>query len=151
MPAEGFLIPCFAPVFEELLEKSGRKLIFEEINLLLKRNEGFKSKTRWVPAAVSGWCLGLLQSGWASCAAACTADMAWQPSEGGVPSADRPADSLLCCSASDSRVQARAAVWRMPKELESGSQESPDDSASTTQTLELLCHLDNTAHGSVAW
>ncbi|MBZ3869295.1 Protein TSSC1 [Sciurus carolinensis] len=53
-------------------------------------------------------------------------------------------------AASDSRVQARAAVWRMPKELESGSQESPDDSASTAQTLQLLCHLDDAAHGSVA-
>ncbi|KAF7470049.1 hypothetical protein GHT09_018557 [Marmota monax] len=66
-----------------------------------------------------------------------------------------PADKgvLATCysKTSDSRVQARAAVWRMPKELESGSQESPDDSASTAQTLELLCHLDNTAHGNVAW
>ncbi|KAG3267517.1 hypothetical protein H1C71_035022 [Ictidomys tridecemlineatus] len=65
-----------------------------------------------------------------------------------------PADKgvLATCysKTSDSRVQARAAVWRMPKELESGSQESPDDSASTAQTLELLCHLDNTAHGNVA-
>ncbi|KAL6047222.1 hypothetical protein STEG23_021907, partial [Scotinomys teguina] len=51
---------------------------------------------------------------------------------------------------SDSRVQACAAVWRMPKELESGSHESPDDPASTAQTLELLCHLDNGAHGNVA-
>uniref|UniRef100_A0A8C9ESU8 Protein TSSC1 n=1 Tax=Pavo cristatus TaxID=9049 RepID=A0A8C9ESU8_PAVCR len=38
----------------------------------------------------------------------------------------------------------------MPKELESGSHESPDDSSSNTQTLELLCHLDNTAHGNMA-
>ncbi|KAF7247612.1 hypothetical protein EYD10_06454 [Varanus komodoensis] len=43
-----------------------------------------------------------------------------------------------------------AAVWRMPKELESGSHESPDDSSSNAQTLELLCHLDNTAHGNMA-
>ncbi|XP_045404924.1 EARP and GARP complex-interacting protein 1 isoform X2 [Lemur catta] len=53
-------------------------------------------------------------------------------------------------SASDSRVLTCAAVWRMPKELESGSHESPDDSSSTAQTLELLCHLDNTAHGNMA-
>jgi hypothetical protein len=44
-----------------------------------------------------------------------------------------------------------AAVWRMPKELESSSHESPDDSASTAQALELLCHLDNGAHSNVAW
>ncbi|XP_069742300.1 EARP-interacting protein homolog isoform X3 [Narcine bancroftii] len=43
-----------------------------------------------------------------------------------------------------------AAVWRMPKELESGGHESPDDSSSNPQTLELLCHLDNTAHGNVS-
>ncbi|XP_077009192.1 EARP and GARP complex-interacting protein 1 isoform X6 [Tamandua tetradactyla] len=53
-------------------------------------------------------------------------------------------------AASDSKVLTCAAVWRMPKELESGSHESPDDSSSTTQTLELLCHLDNTAHGNMA-
>uniref|UniRef100_A0A5F4WII9 EARP and GARP complex-interacting protein 1 n=1 Tax=Callithrix jacchus TaxID=9483 RepID=A0A5F4WII9_CALJA len=57
---------------------------------------------------------------------------------------------MLCCSASDSKVLTCAAVWRMPKELESGSHESPDDSSSTAQTLELLCHLDNTAHGNMA-
>uniref|UniRef100_A0A674I1E6 EARP complex and GARP complex interacting protein 1 n=1 Tax=Terrapene triunguis TaxID=2587831 RepID=A0A674I1E6_9SAUR len=51
---------------------------------------------------------------------------------------------------SDSKVMTCAAVWRMPKELESGSHESPDDSSSNTQTLELLCHLDNTAHGNMA-
>ncbi|GAB1297358.1 EARP and GARP complex-interacting protein 1 [Apodemus speciosus] len=65
-----------------------------------------------------------------------------------------PADKgvLATCynKTSDSRVQACAAVWRMPKELESGSHESPDDPASTAQTLELLCHLDNAAHGNVA-
>uniref|UniRef100_A0ABI7VQM8 EARP and GARP complex-interacting protein 1 n=2 Tax=Felis catus TaxID=9685 RepID=A0ABI7VQM8_FELCA len=38
----------------------------------------------------------------------------------------------------------------MPKELEPGSHESPDDSSSPAHTLELLCHLDDTAHGSVA-
>ncbi|KAF4795388.1 Protein TSSC1 [Turdus rufiventris] len=53
-------------------------------------------------------------------------------------------------SASDTKVMTCAAVWRMPKELESGSHESPDDSSSNTQTLELLCHLDNTAHGNMA-
>uniref|UniRef100_A0A8C3IAT7 EARP complex and GARP complex interacting protein 1 n=1 Tax=Chrysemys picta bellii TaxID=8478 RepID=A0A8C3IAT7_CHRPI len=52
--------------------------------------------------------------------------------------------------ASDSKVMTCAAVWRMPKELESGSHESPDDSSSNTQTLELLCHLDNTAHGNMS-
>uniref|UniRef100_A0A8B9PVZ3 EARP complex and GARP complex interacting protein 1 n=1 Tax=Apteryx owenii TaxID=8824 RepID=A0A8B9PVZ3_APTOW len=52
--------------------------------------------------------------------------------------------------ASDSKVVTCAAVWRMPKELESGSHESPDDSSSNAQTLELLCHLDNTAHGNMA-
>uniref|UniRef100_A0A8C4SEL5 EARP complex and GARP complex interacting protein 1 n=1 Tax=Erpetoichthys calabaricus TaxID=27687 RepID=A0A8C4SEL5_ERPCA len=52
--------------------------------------------------------------------------------------------------ASDSKVVTCAAVWRMPKELESGSHESPDDSSSNPQTLELLCHLDNTAHGNMA-
>ncbi|NP_001390094.1 EARP and GARP complex-interacting protein 1 isoform c [Mus musculus] len=65
-----------------------------------------------------------------------------------------PADKgvLATCynKTTDSRVQACAAVWRMPKELESGSHESPDDPASTAQTLELLCHLDNSAQGNVA-
>lgn len=60
-------------------------------------------------------------------------------------------DIILYCLASDSKVVTCAAVWRMPKELESGSHESPDDSSSNTQTLELLCHLDNTAHGNMAW
>lgn len=63
----------------------------------------------------------------------------------------RSVDILLCCLASDSKVLTYAAVWRMPKELEPGSHESPDDSSSTAHTLELLCHLDNTAHGSMAW
>ncbi|KAM6367660.1 EARP and GARP complex-interacting protein 1 isoform 3-T3 [Alca torda] len=65
-----------------------------------------------------------------------------------------PADKgvLATCynKTSDSKVMTCAAVWRMPKELESGSHESPDDSSSNTQTLELLCHLDNTAHGNMA-
>ncbi|RMC17324.1 hypothetical protein DUI87_05905 [Hirundo rustica rustica] len=65
-----------------------------------------------------------------------------------------PADKgvLATCynKTSDTKVMTCAAVWRMPKELESGSHESPDDSSSSTQTLELLCHLDNTAHGNMA-
>ncbi|XP_010130262.1 PREDICTED: protein TSSC1, partial [Buceros rhinoceros silvestris] len=65
-----------------------------------------------------------------------------------------PADKgvLATCynKTSDSKVMTCAAVWRMPKELESGSHESPDDSSSNTQTLELLCHLDNTAYGNMA-
>lgn len=61
---------------------------------------------------------------------------------------------VLCVvyrAASESRVLTCAAVWRMPPEWETGSHESPDDSSNNPQTLELLCHLDNTAHGSVAW
>ncbi|GAA6083763.1 EARP-interacting protein homolog [Tachysurus ichikawai] len=54
-------------------------------------------------------------------------------------------------SVSDSRVLTCAAVWRMPPEWESGSHDSPDDSAHSPQALQLLCHLDNTAHGNVAW
>ncbi|XP_004745786.1 EARP and GARP complex-interacting protein 1 isoform X1 [Mustela nigripes] len=65
-----------------------------------------------------------------------------------------PADKgvLATCynKPSDSKVLTCAAVWRMPKELEPGGHESPDDSTSPAHTLELLCHLDNTAHGSMA-
>uniref|UniRef100_A0A671S2W3 EIPR1-like beta-propeller domain-containing protein n=1 Tax=Sinocyclocheilus anshuiensis TaxID=1608454 RepID=A0A671S2W3_9TELE len=65
-----------------------------------------------------------------------------------------PADKAVlttCYSkTSESRVLTCAAVWRMPPEWESGSHESPDDSSNNPQTLELLCHLDNTTHGSVA-
>ncbi|XP_042630428.1 EARP-interacting protein homolog isoform X2 [Cyprinus carpio] len=57
---------------------------------------------------------------------------------------------FFCCRASYGRVLTCAAVWRMPPEWESGNHESPDDSSNNPQTLELLCHLDNTAHGSVA-
>uniref|UniRef100_A0A8C1KMI3 EARP complex and GARP complex interacting protein 1 n=1 Tax=Cyprinus carpio TaxID=7962 RepID=A0A8C1KMI3_CYPCA len=57
---------------------------------------------------------------------------------------------VSCRPASESRVLTCAAVWRMPPEWESGNHESPDDSSNNPQTLELLCHLDNTAHGSVA-
>nr|XP_013002698.1 EARP-interacting protein isoform X1 [Cavia porcellus] len=65
-----------------------------------------------------------------------------------------PADKgvLATCynRTSDSRVLGCAAVWRMPKDLESSGQESPDDSASTAQTLELLCHLGSAAPCNVA-
>lgn len=66
-----------------------------------------------------------------------------------------PADKgvLATCynKTSDSKVLTCAAVWRMPEDSEPGGHESPDDSASTAHTLELLCHLDNTTHGSMAW
>uniref|UniRef100_A0A8C7SN77 EARP complex and GARP complex interacting protein 1 n=1 Tax=Oncorhynchus mykiss TaxID=8022 RepID=A0A8C7SN77_ONCMY len=57
---------------------------------------------------------------------------------------------------SESRVVTCGAVWRMPPEWESGSHESPDDphNSHNPQNLELLCHLDNSAHGnasSVLW
>uniref|UniRef100_A0A7N9D047 EARP complex and GARP complex interacting protein 1 n=1 Tax=Macaca fascicularis TaxID=9541 RepID=A0A7N9D047_MACFA len=64
--------------------------------------------------------------------------------------ADRGVLATCYNRTSDSKVLTCAAVWRMPKELESGSHESPDDSSSTAQTLELLCHLDNTAHSNMA-
>uniref|UniRef100_A0AAQ4RYL1 EARP complex and GARP complex interacting protein 1 n=1 Tax=Gasterosteus aculeatus aculeatus TaxID=481459 RepID=A0AAQ4RYL1_GASAC len=51
---------------------------------------------------------------------------------------------------SDSRVVSCAAVWRMPSDWETGSNESPDDSAHNPQTLELLCHLDDGAHSNAA-
>lgn len=53
--------------------------------------------------------------------------------------------------ASDSRVVSCAAVWRMPTDWETGSHESPDDTTHNPQTLELLCHLDDSAHGNAAW
>uniref|UniRef100_A0A673CPG7 EIPR1-like beta-propeller domain-containing protein n=1 Tax=Sphaeramia orbicularis TaxID=375764 RepID=A0A673CPG7_9TELE len=52
--------------------------------------------------------------------------------------------------ASDSRVVSCAAVWRMPSDWDTGNHESPDDSAHNPQTLELLCHLDDSAHGNAA-
>uniref|UniRef100_A0A8C9SWM9 EARP complex and GARP complex interacting protein 1 n=2 Tax=Scleropages formosus TaxID=113540 RepID=A0A8C9SWM9_SCLFO len=65
-----------------------------------------------------------------------------------------PADKsvLTTCynTTSDSRVATSAAVWRMPKEFESGTHESPDDSSNNPQALELLCHLDNAAQGNMA-
>uniref|UniRef100_A0A4W6BZH2 EARP complex and GARP complex interacting protein 1 n=1 Tax=Lates calcarifer TaxID=8187 RepID=A0A4W6BZH2_LATCA len=50
----------------------------------------------------------------------------------------------------DSRVVSCAAVWRMPSDWETGSHESPDDTAHNPQILELLCHLDDSAHGNAA-
>ncbi|XP_029350329.1 EARP-interacting protein homolog isoform X1 [Echeneis naucrates] len=50
----------------------------------------------------------------------------------------------------DSRVVSCAAVWRMPSDWETGSHESPDDTAHNPQTLELLCHLNDSAHGNAA-
>ncbi|XP_064427951.1 EARP and GARP complex-interacting protein 1 isoform X3 [Mirounga angustirostris] len=64
--------------------------------------------------------------------------------------ADRGVLATCYNKPSDSKVLTCAAVWRMPKELEPGSHESPDDSSSTAHSLELLCHLDHTAHGSTA-
>ncbi|XP_069462134.1 EARP and GARP complex-interacting protein 1 isoform X2 [Ambystoma mexicanum] len=64
--------------------------------------------------------------------------------------ADRGVLATCYNKTSDSKVMTCATVWRMPKELESGSHESPDDSSSNPHTLELLCHLDNTAHGNMA-
>ncbi|XP_015236749.1 PREDICTED: protein TSSC1 [Cyprinodon variegatus] len=65
-----------------------------------------------------------------------------------------PADKAVITTCynktSDSRVVSCAAVWRMPSDWDSGSHESPDDSAHNAQTLELLCHLDNSAHGNAA-
>uniref|UniRef100_A0A8C9ZM82 EARP complex and GARP complex interacting protein 1 n=1 Tax=Sander lucioperca TaxID=283035 RepID=A0A8C9ZM82_SANLU len=57
---------------------------------------------------------------------------------------------FLLCLSSDSRVVSCAAVWRMPSDWETGSHESPDDSAHNPQTLELLCHLDDSAHINTA-
>lgn len=63
----------------------------------------------------------------------------------------RSADPALCRTASDGKVLTCAAVWKMPQESEPGSHESPDDAASAAHSLELLCHLDGSAHGSTAW
>ncbi|XP_051579209.1 EARP-interacting protein homolog [Myxocyprinus asiaticus] len=64
--------------------------------------------------------------------------------------ADKGVLSTCYNKTSESRVLTCATVWRMPPEWESGSHESPDDSSNNPQTLELLCHLDNTANSSVA-
>ncbi|XP_073424253.1 EARP and GARP complex-interacting protein 1 [Dendrobates tinctorius] len=65
-----------------------------------------------------------------------------------------PADKnvLATCysKTSDSKVTSCAAVWRIPKELQAGSHEVPDDSSNNAQTLELLCHLDNDAQSNMA-
>ncbi|CAB1330730.1 unnamed protein product [Coregonus sp. 'balchen'] len=67
-----------------------------------------------------------------------------------------PADKavLTTCynKTSESRVVTCGAVWRMPPEWESGSHESPDDphNSHNPQNLELLCHLDNSAHGNAS-
>ncbi|MEQ2226358.1 EARP-interacting protein, partial [Ilyodon furcidens] len=66
-----------------------------------------------------------------------------------------PADKAVITTCynktSDSRVVSCAAVWRMPSDWDSGSHESPGDSAHNPQTLELLCHLDDSAHRNAAW
>ncbi|XP_068136452.1 EARP and GARP complex-interacting protein 1 [Hyperolius riggenbachi] len=64
--------------------------------------------------------------------------------------ADRNVLTTCYNNTSDGKVTSCAAVWRIPKELQAGSQEVPDDSSNNTQTLELLCHLDNDSHSSVA-
>ncbi|XP_057714778.1 EARP-interacting protein homolog isoform X1 [Corythoichthys intestinalis] len=65
-----------------------------------------------------------------------------------------PADKeiLTTCynKTSDSRVVSCAAVWRMPSNWETGTHECPDDSAHNPQTLELLCHLEDSAHCNAA-
>ncbi|KAL4624078.1 protein TSSC1, partial [Arapaima gigas] len=68
----------------------------------------------------------------------------------GTSPADKSVLTTCYNTTSDSRVATLAAVWRMPKEWESGSHESPDDSSNNPQALELLCHLDNTAQGNMA-
>lgn len=68
--------------------------------------------------------------------------------------ADRAVLATCYNHTSDGKVLTCAAVWKMPQESEPGSHESPDDAASAAHSLELLCHLDGTAHGStacVAW
>uniref|UniRef100_A0A3Q1JTG5 EIPR1-like beta-propeller domain-containing protein n=1 Tax=Anabas testudineus TaxID=64144 RepID=A0A3Q1JTG5_ANATE len=57
---------------------------------------------------------------------------------------------IMFLSPSDSRVVSCAAVWRMPSDWETGSHESPDDSAHNPQALELLCRLDDSTHGNAA-
>ncbi|KAG5212877.1 hypothetical protein R6Z07F_002019 [Ovis aries] len=68
--------------------------------------------------------------------------------------ADRGVLATCYSQAADSKVVTCAAVWRMPAELEPGSQESPEDAASPAHALELLCLLEPAARGStacVAW
>uniref|UniRef100_A0AAY5L5B6 EIPR1-like beta-propeller domain-containing protein n=1 Tax=Esox lucius TaxID=8010 RepID=A0AAY5L5B6_ESOLU len=67
-----------------------------------------------------------------------------------------PADKAVLTTCynitSESRVVTSSAVWRMPPEWESGSHESPDDphNSHNPQSLDLLCHLDNSAHGNAS-
>nr|DBA25805.1 TPA: hypothetical protein GDO54_010150 [Pyxicephalus adspersus] len=64
--------------------------------------------------------------------------------------ADRNVLATCYNNTSDSKVTSSAAVWRIPKELQAGNQEVPDDSSNNTQTLELLCHLNNDSHSSLS-
>ncbi|XP_077586788.1 EARP-interacting protein homolog isoform X1 [Stigmatopora nigra] len=50
----------------------------------------------------------------------------------------------------DSRVITSAAVWRMPSNWETGTQECPDDSGHNPQTLELLCDLEDGGNSNAA-
>ncbi|XP_074516078.1 EARP-interacting protein homolog isoform X2 [Sebastes fasciatus] len=68
----------------------------------------------------------------------------------GASPADKAVLTTCYNKTSDSRVVSCAAVWRMPSDWETGSHESPDDSAHNPQTLELLCHLDDSAHSNAA-
>ncbi|KAI3367279.1 hypothetical protein L3Q82_008324 [Scortum barcoo] len=68
----------------------------------------------------------------------------------GASPADKAVLTTCYNKTSDSRVVSCAAVWRMPSDWETGSHESPDDSTHNPQTLELLCHLDDSAHSNAA-
>uniref|UniRef100_A0AAQ5XCT6 EIPR1-like beta-propeller domain-containing protein n=1 Tax=Amphiprion ocellaris TaxID=80972 RepID=A0AAQ5XCT6_AMPOC len=68
----------------------------------------------------------------------------------GASPADKAVLTTCYNKTSDSRLVSCAAVWRMPSDWETGSHESPDDSAHNPQTLELLCRLDDSAHGNAA-
>ncbi|AWP16933.1 putative protein TSSC1-like isoform 4 [Scophthalmus maximus] len=68
----------------------------------------------------------------------------------GASPADKAVLTTCYNKTSNSRVVSCAAVWRMPTDWETASHESPDDTAHNPQTLELLCHLDDSAHGNAA-
>uniref|UniRef100_A0A3Q4GJG7 EARP complex and GARP complex interacting protein 1 n=1 Tax=Neolamprologus brichardi TaxID=32507 RepID=A0A3Q4GJG7_NEOBR len=68
----------------------------------------------------------------------------------GASPADKAVLTTCYNKTSDSRVVSCAAVWRMPSDWETGNHESPDESAHNPQTLELLCHLDDSTHGNAA-
>ncbi|XP_036928113.1 EARP-interacting protein homolog isoform X2 [Acanthopagrus latus] len=68
----------------------------------------------------------------------------------GTSPADKAVLTTCYNKTSDSRVVSCAAVWRMPSDWETGSHESPDDSAHNPQSLELLCHLDDSTHSNTA-